>query len=83
LGVVLNDFTIEVGFVEGLNTLEFLVFNAGDAVNPTGLRVEMIGTVEVAGEAPRIVTQPVGGRYFVGDDVTLSVVADGTPPLAY
>lgn len=79
----LNDFTIETGFVAGINTLDFLVFNAGDAVNPTGLRVEMIGTVEVAGEAPRILTQPVGGTYLEGDDVTLTVVADGTPPLSY
>ncbi len=79
----LNDFTIESAFVEGTNTLEFVFNNAGDAVNPAGLRVEMIGTVEVAGEAPRIVTQPVGGTYFAGDDVTLTVVADGTPPLTY
>lgn len=79
----LSEFTIEFGFVAGVNTLEFIVNNAGDAVNPTGLRVEMIGTVEVAGEAPRIVAQPVGGTYFAGDTATLSVVADGTPPLAY
>lgn len=79
----LSDFTIEFGFVAGINTLDFLVFNAGDAVNPTGLRVEMIGTVEVAGEAPRIVTQPVGGTYLTGEDVTLTVAADGTPPLSY
>ena len=77
------DFTIDFGFVNGVNTLDFILNNAGDAVNPAGLRVEMIGTVEVAGEAPRIVTAPVGGTYLVGGDVTLSVVADGTPPLTY
>lgn len=80
---VFSEFTIESGFVAGLNTLDFLVFNAGDAVNPIGLRVEMIGTVEVAGEPPQIITAPVGGTYLVGDTVTLSVLADGTPPLAY
>jgi hypothetical protein len=80
---VFSEFTIETGFVAGTNTLDFLVFNAGDAVNPIGLRVEMIGTVEVAGEPPRIVTAPVGGTYLVGDTVTLSVLADGTPPLRY
>lgn len=79
----LNDFSIEFGFVAGINTLDFVVYNAGDAINPTGLRVEMIGTVEVAGEAPRIVTQPVGGTYLTGEDVTLTVTADGTPPLTY
>ncbi len=77
------DFTIDYGFVDGVNTLDFILNNAGDAVNPAGIRVEMIGTVEVAGEAPRIVTAPVGGTYLVGNDVTLSVVADGTPPLEY
>jgi hypothetical protein len=77
------DFTIESGFVAGTNTLDFIVFNAGDSVNPIGLRVEMIGTVEVAGEPPRLITAPAGGTYLVGDTVTLSVLADGTPPLSY
>ncbi len=78
-----NEFVIESGFVAGINTLDFIVNNAGATVNPTGLRVEMIGTVEVAGEPPRLLTAPVGGTYLVGDTVTLSVLADGTPPLAY
>ncbi len=77
------DFAIESGFVAGTNTLDFIVFNAGESVNPIGLRVEMVGTVEVAGEPPRIITAPVGGTYLVGDTVTLSVLADGTPPLSY
>ncbi len=80
---VFSEFTIEFGFVAGTNTLDFLVFNAGEAANPIGLRVEMIGTVEAAGEPPRIVSAPVGGTYLVGDTVTLSVLADGTPPLRY
>ncbi|MBM3883671.1 MAG: immunoglobulin domain-containing protein [Verrucomicrobia bacterium] len=79
----LSDFTIEFGFVAGVNTLDFVINNAGDAVNPAGLRVQMIGTVEVLGEPPRIVTAPVGGTYLVGEDVILRVVADGTPPLSY
>lgn len=77
------DFTIESGFVAGVNTLDFQVFNAGDAVNPIGLRVEMLGTVEVAGEPPRLITAPVGGTFLVGESVTLNVLADGTPPLSY
>lgn len=77
------DFTIESGFVAGTNTLDFIVFNAGDTVNPVGLRVEMIGTVETPGEPPRLITAPVGGTFLVGDTVTLSVLADGTPPLSY
>ncbi len=31
----------------------------------------------------RIKTQPVGGSYCLGDEVTLSVQADGTAPLSY
>jgi hypothetical protein len=34
-------FTLVSGFVEGLNTLDFIVQNGG---GPTGLRVEMVGT---------------------------------------
>lgn len=78
-----SDFLIESGFAEGTNTLEFVVNNAGEAANPGGLRVEMIGTVELAGEPPRVVTQPVGATVLVGDSLTLTVVADGTPPLTY
>ncbi len=78
-----NDFLIETEFMDGLNTLDFVVNNAGDAVNPTGLRVEMIGTVELPGEPPRLINQPVGTTVIVGDPVMLSVVADGAPPLTY
>lgn len=77
------DFVIEAGFIDGTNTLDFVVNNAGDTVNPTGLRVEMIGTVEQPDEPPRFITQPGGTTVIVGDPVTLSVVADGTPPLTY
>ncbi|MDH7503754.1 MAG: immunoglobulin domain-containing protein [Verrucomicrobiota bacterium] len=80
---IFYDFAIDYGFVDGVNTLDFVVSNAGDAVNPIGLRVEMVGTVEIAGEPPRVVVAPVGGTYIVGDSVTLSVIADGTPPLSY
>jgi hypothetical protein len=38
----IRDFTIESGFVEGLNTLEFLVNNAGETPNPTGFRVDLL-----------------------------------------
>jgi hypothetical protein len=33
-------FTINSGFVEGTNTLDFVVNNAGTTVNPTGFRAE-------------------------------------------
>jgi hypothetical protein len=49
-------FTISCGFVAGVNTLQFVVNNAGCpncSVNPTGLRVEISGTGELlANNAP-------------------------------
>ena len=78
-----TDFAIESGFVAAINTLDFIVNNAPATPNPTGLRVEMIGTVEVPDEAPRFITQPVGGTFIQGETVTLSVWADGTSPLNY
>jgi hypothetical protein len=44
-----NEFSIASGFIDGVNALDFVVNNAGDGINPTGLRVEMIGTVELPG----------------------------------
>lgn len=38
-------FTISSGFVDGTNTLDFIVDNSGGG--PTGLRVEMTGTADV------------------------------------
>lgn len=78
-----NDFTIDSGFVAGINTLDFIVNNAGADVNPTGLRVEMRGTVELPDEAPSIVVQPTGGIAFAGEGFTLAVEAEGTSPLTY
>ena len=39
-------FTLNSGFVPGVNTLDFLVNNAGDAPNPTGLRAELSATAD-------------------------------------
>jgi hypothetical protein len=39
-------FTVNSGFIAGVNTLDFVVNNAPFAgTNPTGLRVEISGTV--------------------------------------
>ena len=64
----LTPFTIDSGFIAGENTLEFVVFNAGDATaNPIGLRVKMRGTVEVPGEPPSIVEAPASQTLFAGE----------------
>ena len=40
-------FSINSGFIPGINILDFVVSNtAGSAINPTGLRVEMVGHAE-------------------------------------
>lgn len=46
-------FTINSGFVSGVNTLNFIVNNAGTVVNPTGLQVSLNGTA-----APTDVPEP-------------------------
>ncbi|MGK0188943.1 MAG: hypothetical protein ACI9R3_004758 [Verrucomicrobiales bacterium] len=76
-------FTIDTDFVEGVNEIEFIVSNGGEAENPTGLRVKLIGTVEVAGEVPSILTQPLDQNVLLGEPFTLKVVADGEAPLAF
>jgi hypothetical protein len=70
-------------FIPGTNTLDFLVNNAGDANNPTGLRVEMTGVVELPGEAPTLSLEPIGANAMAGSDVSFRVIAGGTAPLAY
>jgi len=39
-----TNFSIDSGFVSGVNTLDFMVNNAGNGNNPAALRVEMTGT---------------------------------------
>jgi hypothetical protein len=42
------DFVIDSGFIAGINSLEFVVYNKpGLSGNPTGLRVDMAGTATV------------------------------------
>jgi len=44
-------FTINSGFVEGMNTIDFVITNLPfDGRNPTGLRVEMTGTAAITPE---------------------------------
>ena len=76
-------FSVTGGFVAGTNTLDFVVSNAPSGANPTGLRVELRGTVEVPGEPASIVEAPRSVTVLEGEPVTLSVVADGQSPLSY
>ncbi|MEM7386332.1 MAG: immunoglobulin domain-containing protein, partial [Verrucomicrobiota bacterium] len=81
-----NTFVIEdVPFITGVNTLDFVVNNAG--AGPTALRIENLkGGAEPAtggGKAPEILVQPEDTEALVGESVRLVVLADGTPPLSY
>ncbi|HNQ88878.1 MAG TPA: lamin tail domain-containing protein [Verrucomicrobiota bacterium] len=84
-GVFGRSFRLTSGFVAGVNTLDFVVNNAGTGVNPTGLRVELAGTAEVlSGEMPpRIVRPPESVLAEYGESVRLVVSAYGTPVLRY
>ncbi|MGI9242491.1 MAG: immunoglobulin domain-containing protein [Verrucomicrobiales bacterium] len=76
-------FTIPAGFIDGVNTLEFIVSNAPSGANPTGLRVKVRGTVEVPGEPPSISQPPNDVIVFEEQPFSLSVIADGAAPLSY
>jgi hypothetical protein len=79
-------FQITGGFVEGKNTLTFVVNNgqgADDGSGPTGLRVEMSGTAIPPGTPPSVTTQPRSQTVPVGDTVVFSADAIGSAPFAY
>ncbi len=44
-----TNFELSEGFIQGINVLEFQLENAGDAANPTGIRVEMDGQATLIG----------------------------------
>ena len=79
-------FTINSGFVDGTNTLDFVVNNAGTTVNPTGLRAEVSGTADAQpppGTPPTITRQPSSQTNGIGDSATFSVEASGSRPFNY
>lgn len=85
-GAFSPEFTLRTGFLEGTNTLEFVVNNAGDSVNPTGFRAELRGTAELAappGTPPHIVRQPESVTVPFKDSAHFSVGVHGSRPLAY
>jgi hypothetical protein len=74
-------FTISSGFIDGLNTLQFLVNNS--ALGYTGLRVELSGVAVPPGEPPVIATQPRSQIVAEGQSVTFSVLGQGSPAPTY
>ena len=52
-----SSFTLSGGFIAGVNTLDFIVYNVPqDSGNPTGLRVEMSGTADPNSQVPEPVS---------------------------
>src|SRR5688572_23013440 len=75
-----TDFTLhawEASFVEGINRIAFRVNNA--AVGPTGLRVELSGTVLPPGAPPRIVDHPRSQIIGEGQQVAFYVLPQSNP----
>jgi hypothetical protein len=81
-----NAFTINTGFIDGTNTLDFVVNNAPPNINPTGFRAELSGTAESQlppGVPPSITAQPVSRVASPGDTVNFSAGTSGSRPLGY
>lgn len=57
-------YNISSGFVNGLNTLDFEVFELGNT--PSGLRVELTGTAAVVPEPTSLALIGLGGMMLVG-----------------
>jgi hypothetical protein len=78
------DFEISEGFVDGENTLDFVLNNAPATNNPTGLRVELGATADLLDVAPPVIAvQPVDQSGLVGDNVSLNLKVTGSPPLTF
>jgi len=82
-----NSFTISSGFIDGLNTLDFVVNNADVVANPTAFRAEFTsGTAELQpppGTPPTVTTPPAPITVGLLDPATFSVVAAGSRPFSY
>ena len=82
-------FALQSGFVEGINTLDFVVesLSVFGATSYSGVRVEMSGHVTYCDNPcipPYIISQPVNtyGIHMPGEAI-FSVAAGGTGPLTY
>lgn len=79
-------FAITNGFVEGTNTLDFVVNNAPSGANPTGIRIELSGSADPLpppGTPPTILTPPAPQSVTPGATATFSVRARGAAPMSY
>jgi uncharacterized protein (TIGR03437 family) len=78
-----NAFTINSGFVAGINTLDFVVTNTDCgtcSVNPTGLRVEFTSATDGSSSCPATTGGTGGASFFV---ITASPLPSGTVGTTY
>jgi hypothetical protein len=69
------------GFIAGMNTMDFVVTNAG--LGYTGLRAEVAGTALPSGSPPVISGQPQSQTVAGGVGVAFSVLAQASPAPRY
>lgn len=60
-----TDFTITNGLIAGINVLDFTMNNAGTAVNPAGLRIDLRGLMRIGNAAPRLTITRQGNQVTV------------------
>ena len=76
--------TANATFVNGVNTLDFVVRNDDAVAGYIGLRVQnLVGLATPPNTPPAISTQPQGQTAGTGQSATFTVVATGTSPLSY
>ncbi len=85
---VAEPFTIDKGFVAGLNTLDFVIDDSNVVpenlpATYTGFRVQLRGVGKALDASPTILTQPEARTVREGGKTSLSVIAQGRPPLSY
>src|SRR5207249_2044082 len=72
-----TSFTINTGFVSGINTLDFIVNNVS---GPTGLRVDISGTASPSGAPPpiNVTISPTSATLTAGQSQAFTVQVTGT-----
>jgi len=60
-----TEFTITNGLVAGINVLDFVMNNAGTAINPAGLRVDLRGLLSLGAAAPRLTITRQGNQVVI------------------